>query len=431
MGNNNSTHENKVDTVATTKKDNEQTKQYYTKNANTSMNKNNRNIYDDANKMYDQIWDNDSDVYIEKNVRVEVYADPSRGISMPYISDRNTYNSDNINDMLTTSENPRYIEFIVCKGNLSDLNEKYAIHKSTPNHDCRGDCNCINQMIEVVGNKSRIYRQPQSHIHEQSSPVLSPTSIDACDITTDNQTIAATRAKSANNMNNPTCKPMFGGQTNNEDIYSETSPEEITDSDEQTNDVFSTTTEMSDTSTSPGPNNKQKSKKNSLFTTSDEDEGDSDDDDLDTDDSDIIQEETDVDDEDLEGLDEEDITEDGFILEQSDISSNDLYAMQSRVFNSNTETPVRKTKKAVRKTKKTIRKKKSNDADDDETTELVRRAIHQANLRHNKNNRTSRNSRNSRNNGGLFDSEDMKIFDMNSSTDKYMKRPVNRSIKYN
>jgi hypothetical protein len=495
MGNNNSTHGNKVDVVnetkynddlATLKRGSEPLgedllKQFYAKNTESEANKISENIYDKADTMYEEIWDNgEHDLYVKRKIKVDVYADPSRGITLPYISDRNAYESESKNDLLTSSENPRYIEFIICKGNLSDIHEKYAIHKTTPNHDCRGDCNCIQETLEVIGNKSRIYDQPSSvlqsisptnakdyakdyanvksckteavqqpqqpqphhhhHHHPSSSDIaFSPTSDESINAT---QTPTSTdiykmHERFLQSQNKPVCRPMLGGAIGgakrDESIESETSPEEITDSEEQTEGAFSSTSEMSDTTTSPAFGNKKKdndkdknkNKRNTLFT-KDNDENE-DDENLDLDED--IEEETNVDDEDLEGLDEEEITEEGFILDQSDISSTDLYKMQSRVFKSDTETPVQSVKFNAMKTNNA----KFNNDNDDETTERVRKAMTRANLRTTQTRRTKRTSRTNRSNRskGLFDSEDANIFRMNSSTDEYMKRPVNRSIKHN
>jgi len=465
MGNNNTRPHDKVDVVYERNDNPELLNQLYAKDAESETKKIQDNIYNKADKLYNDIWDNDRDIYIKK---VEIFADPSRGIApMPYISDRNAY-SDGA-DIGLSSEGPKYIEFIVCKGNLDDIvNERFAVHKSQPDHDCGANCECIQQMIEVLGNQGRVMNQPPSchkhdrneqghHHHHQernqnasanmfaslspTSATLSPTSSEPArnvlnrnQIRTNamNDTMLMNRNVSTNrnatNIDrstirlNPACKPMFGGaRRRNENIDSDTSPEEITESEEQTDGAFSATSEMSDTTTSPALKNTKNDKKNNkkLFDSDDEDEEET----IDTDDLDNnIEDETDDDDEDLEGLDEEDITEDGFILEQSDISSTDLYRMQSRLFASETTDNSSRNRFFTRNSRnnqnnRNRRNNRNNDNyDNNSTTEKVRTAIHRMN---------------SRRGNDLFDSEDRKIFEMNSSTDEYMSRPVTRSIKYN
>ncbi|XWV26110.1 hypothetical protein QJ857_gp0970 [Tupanvirus soda lake] len=498
MGNNNTRPENKVDVVYEKNDDPELLNQLYAKDAESESNKLQENIYNKADKLYNDIWDNNRDVYIK---RIEIFADPSRGIApMPYISDKNAYSEGA--DIGLSSEGPKYIEFIVCKGNLDELiNEKHAVHKSHPGHDCGANCECIEQMIEVLGKQSRVYNQTsQNHKHnyeqKQCKPhhhhredrnqsdsanmfaSLSPTSATFSPTSTEpdknelsknvfsknqvrtsamNDTMLMNKNVSKNrneiNLNkntmktNPLCRPMYGGARRNENIYSETSPEEITESEEQTEGAFSATSEMSDTTTSPAFKNTKNNKKNNkkLF---DSDEDDDEEETIDTDDLDnnIEDEIDDDDDEDLEGLDEEDITEDGFILEQSDISSTDLYRMQSRLFASETTDDSYKNKSFIRNSRNNrgninLRNNNSinnnsrnnnsrnnnyknngrnvnsrnNDNYDNSTTEKVRAAMHKMNSRKN----------------NLFDSEDMEIFKMNSSTDEYMTKPITRSIKYN
>jgi len=110
----------------------------------------------------------------------------------------------------------------------------------------------------------------------------------------------------------------------------------------------------------------------------------------------------DEDDEALEDLD--DVTEDGFLLGQSDINTSDLYRIQNRIFQSETET------------------------DDEETTDQVRQAMKQINDR-----------QSSRKRNPIYDTEDRQILGMNSrdvdfeisDSEKYLRRPVNRNAKYN
>lgn len=106
----------------------------------------------------------------------------------------------------------------------------------------------------------------------------------------------------------------------------------------------------------------------------------------------------DEDDEELEGLelDDEDITETGIAVSPDNINSSDIHKMQSRMFQSETDSDII-----------------YDDSDDGEYTEKVRKAISRMENRNN-----------------IFDSEDQKILDMNSTTDKYMSRPINHNEKY-
>lgn len=409
-----------------------------TKNVETNIVKNNvksanegiynEGIYNEADEIYDRIWDNKKKIYIER--KIEIYNDPARGISLPYSTDKYAFESDKNNnnyqnDQIITSENPRYIEFIVCKGNMNDFKEKFAVNKFEPAHECKGNCQCIEETYEVIGNKSKRYdksnNSDQSKQYQQShnNYQLSPTSAESYD-----------PSKKNNNS-------LWGG---NAIADMDDSPEEITDSPEDKNYAFSTTSDMSTTSSTAANSrkmNQDKNKKtikkknidNKLFDSTDEDDDEKDDTDTDTDtDTDNDKdEEDDDDDEDLEGLDEE-LTEDGIILEQSDISSSDLYRMQSRVFASNTEdsSDYKMNKNIKNNNRNTgtnrntlnnrnIQNKNRNrrDASDKELTEQMRKAMKQMNAR-----------------DTIFDSDDREIMNMNSSTDKYMKRPTKKNSKY-
>lgn len=441
MGNNNSGQSNKPD-VSRTENNTSLLKTLYAKDSENNTKKIKQDIFDTADEIYDRVWDGNKNIYIER--RVEIFADPLRGISLPYISDKDAFSSENNYNQILSSENPRYIEFIVCNGNMEEFIQKFPVGKSTLDHECDGNCRCIEGVIEVLGDKNKIYTKNHNNNFSQTSAeqlTLSPTSSEPYNsIRAGNKNNNHSGMKSKvvqDKSNDQICKPimagglacrqpMLGGANNKNNNQNETSPEDITESEEETDNIFSTTSEISDTTTSPIFNNKSKNnqtnrKKNSKQEIREEttiDEFDDDDEDID------------IDDEVLEGLDDEDITEDGYILEQSDITSSDLYRMQSRIFGSETDTSeynvtnnnARKNGRynrnntnnmAENNTRKNTRNNQNNIDNDDNTTERVRRAINKMN---------SRNT--------IFDTEDRDILDMNSSTDKYMKRPTNRNTKY-
>lgn len=277
-------------------------------------------VFNRVDDMYDRLW-------AQKQI-------------LPDISDTN-YNK----QLTISSDDPhQYVEFVVCQGDLNDVNKKYPINLTKPGHHCNSDCGCIMQVLDLHGDKIDIYNDPK-----------------------DDQTYSATspdlRHILANTKSRLPSKLMFGGKkTNDEDsIFSDTSEDEKR-------------------------KKKDKSKK-------EEDEDD-------------IFDEPDEEDEDLEGLEEEDITEDGFLIEQSDLNSSDLYRMQRRIFVSETETPTKRSnqKYLVEPSQLTS----------DETTENVRNAINRLNVRN-----------------SMFNSEDRKILDLNSDTDKYYNKPAKRNTKYN
>jgi hypothetical protein len=501
MGNNNSNQGNKPN-VYDTENNVDSLKQLYTKNAVSEHKNFNNGIYDTADEIYDRVWDDNKNIYV--NRRMEIFTNPSRGIEMPYFSDKNAFDSDS-RDQLASSENPRYIEFIVCKGNMDDFKQKFAVNKSIPDHECKGDCHCIEKMFEFSGDSGRIHKKHQVPRNLSQTSLsqmsLSPTSTEPYDTVGQQQEnikqcgmIKNPMARQKTNINpfdwpmmlggcdcgpmtggeckpmmggeckpmmggkckpmmGGECKPMMGGETNNNN---NDSPEEITESDEQKDKAFSTTSEMSDTTTSPifADKNKQKNKKNTDKNADKNADKNTDkkvlnisvvevDEDKSTTSS-SSSEEDEIDDiiDDIdEDLEEEDITEDGFILEQSDISSSDLYRMQSRIFGSETDTSSYDitNKRSDKNVKKNNNRRNLNQNDmnnNSETTERIRRAIKKMNSRNTNNDdsettehiRRAMNKMNSRN--IFFDTEDRVILKMNSSTDKYIKKPTNRNTKY-
>ena len=346
MGNKNSTPKNKVDTSQPVLTD---------------------DIYDTADVIYLRTTGDDADkgFYVERST-VEVYTDPVRGLTLPYIADRNAYpvpyQTESLFDPTMSSENPRYVEIVVCRGDLEEKGERFAVNKQQPDHECKGNCYCIEEIYQIT---------------KMNKPtVLSATSSER----TGPQKKAASKTPAK-------CKPMVGGSYlmkggQDDMMNTDTSPEEITESEEENDLAFSPTSDMSDTTTSPAkPKEQQKKKKPAeMFDTSDNDE-------------EQLDEDVDDDDEDLE-LDEEEVTEDGYILQLSDITSSDLYKMQRRIFESETED-------------------EGGLDDDDETTDRVREAMRKMNAR-----------------GNMFDSEDRAILNLTSSTEKYMNKPTRRNDKY-
>ena len=331
----------------------------------------NYHYYDRADKIYNRTQRNPN-IYIEKHT--DIYIDPERGIALPYESPKygtqaSEYSSQDLTTSgynPTTSENPKYIEFIVCKGDLHDFRrEKYAVNKDQPDHECRANCECIEQIIKIEKINNKLIMSPLSVSPTSSEPGRSPK-------------ICGAHGRES----------MQGGA--NVNMTSE-SPEEITDSDEINDEAFSETSDISTTDTTPinKPNPQKKNKKKFSGSNDNINADDLELEDV-VDDDAIIDDETDDDDDDLEGIEDEDITEDGLIIDQSDISSSDLYRMNSRIFGSETDTE-----------------------NDEEFTEMVAQAMDKANQRKT-----------------LFDSEDKDILNMNSSSEKYTQKRTQKNNKY-
>ncbi len=290
--------------------------------------------------------------------------------TLPYISE---YYGTDPYENIPVSENPKFIELIVC-GNK----EKFTVHKNMPDHDCKGNCNCVRHFVEVTQNP------------------INP-SVMSISATSPEPVITNAWLKNVNYKNNK----MAGGAN-------DTSPEEFTDSEEY--DIFSATSEMSPVTSTPyetGKKNQRNEKKNH-----DSKNKKKDDDKNKTKEHDskkkkqVDDEDDDDDDEDLEDLDEE-LTEDGFIVQQSDINSSDLYRMQSRIFGST------ESEDFEVDTNRNQRNVKYDFEEDNELTDQVRDAMKKVNSRRNK-----------------IDSEFEEIMEMNSSTDRYLKRPMSRNSKY-
>lgn len=382
------------------------------------------------------------------NKHLDTYIDPSRGISIPYLSNKNLYGSE-VYDPVLCSENPQYIEFIICQGDINELREKFAVHEKKPSHKCKGNCYCIKKMITSDKNaygsesidptlRAQLLASVTSNDGQdtESLNVDTPTrdrflaSNTSIGSETDKPKIGYLdffnkfmnldpknpKALEKNNQNHresheSTCKIYIKGGNCNCSLTSPYSPtmkggaesntsdNKFTDSDEENDETLSTTSDMDDTSDEK--NNAKKSKKQ-------HERSEIDDDILDEDESD------DIDDDELDVDDE--VIEDGYILEQSDIETSDLYKLQNNIFSSETDDDVRMMNRNSRKTKKNKRNdnKRNNMYDDDTaTTDQIRDAMKIMNERNN-----------------IFDTESREILRMNSDTDKYLKRPPFRSNKY-
>ena len=434
MGNNNSRQKNKIDIVSTTNDDNpELLNQFYAEDPVNQARKLKANIHATADRFFDKIWDNSN---------VESYTDKSRGIKMPYISDKNLYGSETEHNPFISSENPAYIDFIV-NNNDADIQESYAVNKNIPDHDCKANCHCIKKVTELLSQISN--RNDEINLEDtdkididsmnRNLMLMSVTSEDddvgklpnRISLRNDpgkttlmalknnpdrgSKTVAVNNIWSNNTRMNDaySCKihlkggcgcagkKMAGGANNESDDTSEDNTDDSNDNMYDSSD----TSEDSNYNPNNGDNKKNQKKKKVI--------GDetSDNDILDSDESDDINEELDV--------DEEDISEDGYVI-HSDITSSDLYNLQSKIFESDTEDSDEDARNfaQVSRVKKNINK--MNDRildDDDEITEEIRMAMREMNER-----------------DQMFDTETREIFRMNSDSDHYLKRSLKRNNKY-
>ena len=393
-----------------------------------------KNIESDTNKLYDDIFRS------EPKIEIITY---QNGLSMPYLVDKNTFNSEKYDNYLS-SENPKYIELIVCKGNMDDFVEKYAINKNTPDHDCGKNCHCIEETYEIVGNDVKIYQKNKYAKNSTESinrNMYSPTSEEPVNKTnmyspTSEEPVSKNKISikkykyNKSNIKNNTFSPTSVDQSN-ESKYAEFSP---TSADQTDGYDY---TKYSPTSTDPITSTKnihgflkggaKKDNIDSSITSENKKKKD--------DDSSITSEnqksknnikgkknmddEIDEGDEDLEGLEDEDITEDGFMLSQTDITTSDLYNLQANVFRSHTPDRLDTMNNMSR-----YQRNRYNSDHYDEPTEKENEAM-------------SRIEKNKR--FGMYDSEDDAIFQtklptdrnkIESTTEKYINRPTKRNEKY-
>ena len=94
---------------------------------------------------------------------------------------------------------------------------------------------------------------------------------------------------------------------------------------------------------------------------------------------------------------DDEVSEEGIIIDSDDINTSDIEKMQARLFRSETSDDA------------------NMDADDftDNYTDVVREALNDVKRKNN-----------------IYDSEERQIVDMNSDSADYMKRPVNKNMKY-
>lgn len=462
-----------------------------------------------TDKLYYDIW-NVKQTSDSENIKI--FEDSSKGTFLPYFSD-SIFETENKPNILV-SDNPAYIELdvCVCRGQIKPKfeTEKYAVHHNMPDHECKGNCYCIefndcectrktvgisdiyesekrkSEKKSKIGTPYIIPPYPNLSMHQKMSiDILSDTSpypipiVEATSSTSPYppmkksvQTILSDTSpypvpnigptsptspyppmsKSPSNIlsdTSPNPVPDIGSTSptspypplpitkSSQTITSDTSPYPVSDQgptsptspfqpietsnkfinnnrnnlrimplhklmtggkDEKKKDIqkmknlsdtdkkiWSTTSETSETSTISTTSDKSNDKKKKEL----KEENDED-----IEDDDLIDE--DDEDEDLEEIEDEEITdnEDGF--EQSDISSSDLYKMQKRIFQSET----------------------TDNFDDlsqstEDTTERVREAMNRMQSRNN-----------------IFDSEDREILDIETSTEKYLKKPIKKNNKY-
>ena len=327
----------------------------------------------------------------------------------PYYSDSKTW----YHPVETSSENPRYVELLVCGSNVSGVpiegnpnvvKERWAVHNGPATHDCGPNCHCIKEIHDIGPKQTYLDRNSiKAKLDSRElEHILSPTSSEPSEFYRNIIIVE---------------KKMHGGAGNdNDDVDAETSPEDITDSDEQVGSA-TTTSEMSATSSVPAiGERKVKQTVGDVITDNklifDSENMNNSDNNNNNDD------EEDEDNQVLEGLD----TSEGGYVFGSDITSSDLYKLKDRFFKSETE--------SIGGLSDDNNSDSDSDTDtDSETTENVRIALNNINSR-----------KNSRKGSGksIFDTEDRNILNLNStnstdstdSTDSYRKRSTRKSHKY-
>ena len=387
------------------------------------------NIYDRGQQIYQRMRNPEP--------HVDILVDKARGINLSYVRDK-PYNP------IISSENPRYIEFVVCKGNMEEDLERFAVHSDKPNHNCRGNCPCIVETVKVEGSrgigppssdfKLRSFVQTYSptsseHVDRNNGPPFSPTS-------DDNDRPISRRKGSSRGAEDTSSDIPYG--MNNGQTFSPTSDDEpisrrrVRRGREDTSSDLPHETNYDDLS--PTSSESILKSKDAVFSptsrggtclvggkkkkTDDDSDGpldDEDDDDDDDDDVDDDEDENDVDDDDDDEVDDEDLDEldkeDGVILEKSDIDTEDIYRIQSRFFESSDEK---------------LTDIEGEGFEDDELTEQVRNAMEARGSTSRKiasgNTRADSRTR-------MFDTEEADILGMDDS-ENYMKRPIKKNDKY-
>jgi len=134
-----------------------------------------------ADDMYKNLMEN---IYTEKHI--QIFVDKNKGIEMPYETMMPSEQKD-----YTSSEAPKYVEFIICKDD-ENLREKFAVHKKTPDHPCGKNCKCIEKFVTIRsskqagGAKNKDEDEEQEDVFTESDEITeySPTSDDISTTTT-------------------------------------------------------------------------------------------------------------------------------------------------------------------------------------------------------------------------------------------------------
>ena len=399
--------------------------------------------------------------------QLNVFSYPKRGINMPYSTDN--YNMNNTNGPLS-SETPTFIEFVI-DSDIDHKLERYAIHKKNPDHCCGGNCDCIAksqctvdckkcidkyfndlhmpndagspwQELELSPNKQSMrlrpigqeldndmtlddlnykkydlnYGNPNDYYDDNDDDILTinkifsetPANSDVKVIhiksTRSLQNIEDELLNNQNNNNNNNNNNMVGGLGDDSD--------NIDDSDDSDDLDLALDSDIK----------KKKKGLNNL-------NGDADADDLDSSDDDDIK---DLDDDVVNGVNDEEVSEDGFEFDDGIYDTTELYKLQNRLFGNESisdldssdakviknsffysESDTEKNNRGNRGNRGNKRNYKSSYVDSDgEMTEEMRRAMSRAN---------SKNS--------IFDSEDNDIMDMYTPY-KSGKKQINLNPKY-
>ena len=344
-----------------------------------------QDIHDRSAEIYKSVWGNKPDNCVEK--RFEIFVGPD-GSRLPYES-KNILGSESPYASPMSSENPRYIELVICKDDIHQVREKYAVHKGIPNHDCGKNCKCINGDCEMY--KSVFSPSPRSSIGPKKD--FSPTSSDVAVYEIRQIGSVSPDARGLKKFSPTSTEPRINSAPRQ---FSPTSSEDNV----RDIDVSEFKQLIGGAS---NDDQRSKKKKSNLDDTDDEDEDD--------------------DDEDLEDIEEDDITtEEGFKLDKNGIRTSELYEMQKRIFSSSDSDDVEDTvqrlrdldRDSERRIENRDRENRGLDDDQEMFSDRVRREL----------------KRMGNNRSKIFNSEDRAILDMNSPSEKYMKRSTRKNEKY-
>lgn len=449
---------------------------------------------------------------VQNGKQIEMFNDLEKGLSMPYESNRFTSNQPNLSsefmDESITSEDPKYIELIICTEDSNESHEeRFAINKFDPDHLCKGNCHCVmelwkyqhvstipysetsvddNQSFSRGGYNKRNYNQSNNQSKNGSRNKSKNGSINRSNNNrynneSNNQSENEFSDEQMNTIGgcdcnqNGGCDYQIGGARNivdtedenfedEQDVTSEDlnqmddgddsgDTEKLDEDDEK--ETFSTTDDentdnTSDTSDDMERNNDTKLKKNKKKTNKKINVTNANKTNVNKTNANktnaakfhlmkptVMQNnytsksETDSgeDIEDLDGIEAEDVNDedDQGILLNSDITSSDLYNMQSRIFTSDTDSEL-EDDQIDKKIKKDVNYANLLNDDEDvdgalssesEYTEKLTNAIKEL-KKQKQQNRIS----------NIYDSEDKHIMDMNSSSEKYKTQKLKKNSKY-